>query len=77
MADLNHLYPDWVTEDLAPGENLILHTVGEVAVMFGVSTLQVRKWMKDGKLRFIKPGRGIRIPQTEVRRVLVEAIMTP
>jgi len=50
-----------------------LYTTGEVARIFGVSYVAVKKWAYSGKIRFIKtPGGKYRFPESEVKRLLGE-----
>ena len=50
-----------------------LYTTGEVAKIFGVSYVAVKKWAYSGKIRFIKtPGGKYRYPESEIRRLLGE-----
>ncbi|MBS7251216.1 MAG: IS607 family transposase [Candidatus Freyarchaeota archaeon] len=50
-----------------------LYTTGEVAKLFRVSYVAVKKWAYAGKIKFIKtPGGKYRYPESEVRRLLGE-----
>jgi len=50
-----------------------LYTTGEVAKIFGVSYVAVKKWAYSGKIKYIKtPGGRYRYPEGEVRRLLGE-----
>jgi putative resolvase len=50
-----------------------LYTTGEVAKIFGVSYVAVKKWAYAGKIKYIKtPGGKYRYPESEVRRLLGE-----
>ncbi|MDW8023510.1 MAG: IS607 family transposase [Nitrososphaerota archaeon] len=50
-----------------------LYTTGEVARIFGVSYVAVKKWAYSGKIKFIKtPGGRYRYPESEIRRILGE-----
>ncbi len=41
------------------------------ALLGGISTATLDRWIKDGKLRALKPGNGIvLIPETEIQRFL-------
>ncbi len=49
--------------------------IGEAAGILGVSVWSVKEWVKAGKLRVIRIGRGkkrshVRIPISEIRRIL-------
>ncbi|TDA28618.1 MAG: hypothetical protein DSO01_00080 [Archaeoglobi archaeon] len=44
-----------------------LYTTGEVAKIFGVSYVTVKKWAYSGKIKYIKtPGGKYRYPESEV-----------
>ncbi|MBS7267261.1 MAG: helix-turn-helix domain-containing protein, partial [Candidatus Freyarchaeota archaeon] len=48
-----------------------LYTTGEVAKLFRVSYVAVKKWAYAGKIKFIKtPGGKYRYPESEVGRLL-------
>jgi len=50
-----------------------LYTTGEVARIFGVSYVAVKKWAYSGKIKYIRtPGGKYRYPESEIRRVLGE-----
>jgi putative resolvase len=50
-----------------------LYTTGEVAKIFGVSYVAVKKWAYAGKIKYIKtPGGKYRYPESEIRRLLGE-----
>ena len=50
-----------------------LYTTGEVARIFGVSYVAVKKWAYYGKIKYIKtPGGKYRYPESEIRRLLGE-----
>ncbi|MGC8936172.1 MAG: IS607 family transposase, partial [Candidatus Methanomethylicaceae archaeon] len=50
-----------------------LYTTGEVARIFGVSYVAVKKWAYSGKIKYIKtPGGKYRYPESEIRRLLGE-----
>jgi len=50
-----------------------LYTTGEVARIFGVSYVAVKKWAYSGKIKFIKtPGGKYRYPESEIKRLLGE-----
>ena len=44
--------------------------VAEAAARFNVSPHTVRSWIAQGKLGYVKLGRAVRIPPTEIQRVL-------
>ncbi len=47
-------------------------TVKEVAVMFGVAESTVRLWIGRRDIAVIRLGRSVRIPKTEINRVMSE-----
>jgi putative resolvase len=50
-----------------------LYTTSEVAKIFGVSYVAVKKWAYAGKIKYIKtPGGKYRYPESEIRRLLGE-----
>ena len=50
-----------------------LYTTGEVAKIFGVSYVAVKKWAYSGKIKYIRtPGGKYRYPESEIRRLLGE-----
>jgi putative resolvase len=50
-----------------------LYTTSEVAKIFGVSYVAVKKWAYSGKIKYIKtPGSKYRYPESEIRRLLGE-----
>jgi len=50
-----------------------LYTSGEVAKIFGVSYVAVKKWAYSGKIKYIRtPGGKYRYPESEIRRFLGE-----
>jgi len=52
-----------------------LYTTGEVAKIFGVSYVAVKKWAYSGKIKYIKtPGGKYRYPESEVKRLLGEQV---
>ncbi|MEG9193769.1 MAG: helix-turn-helix domain-containing protein [Candidatus Methanoglobus sp.] len=51
-----------------------LYTTGEVAKIFGVSYVAVKKWAYSGRIKYIKtPGGKYRYPESEIKRLLGEA----
>ena len=47
-----------------------LYTTGEVAKIFGVSYVAVKKWAYSGKIKYIRtPGGKYRYPMSEIRRL--------
>jgi putative resolvase len=50
-----------------------LYTTGELAKIFGVSYVAVKKWAYSGKIKYIKtPGGKYRYPESEIKRLLGE-----
>jgi excisionase family DNA binding protein len=52
-------------------------TVNEVATRLRVSPESVRRWARQGRLRAVKVGRQLRIPPTEVERILSAGLDSP
>jgi excisionase family DNA binding protein len=54
-----------------------LYTIHEVARLLGLSYITVWSWIRKGKVRAVKLGASpkapVRIPESEVRRLLKEA----
>jgi excisionase family DNA binding protein len=54
-----------------------LYTIHEVARLLGLSYITVWSWIRKGKLKAVKlgtsPKASVRIPESEVRRLLKEA----
>jgi excisionase family DNA binding protein len=50
--------------------HLQLRTVRQVAEELGLATVTIRTWMAQRKLKYIKLGRSVRIPDSEVRRIV-------
>ena len=48
----------------------MLYTVAEVAQELKVSDRTVRKWMHDGKIKYVKFGRNVRIEAEELERFI-------
>jgi putative resolvase len=47
-----------------------LYTTGEVAKIFGVSYVTVKKWAYSGKIKYIRtPGGKYRYPESEIKRL--------
>lgn len=47
--------------------------VSEAAKALNISPWTVRRWIETGKLRRLKLGRCVRVPQSEIARLLTEA----
>jgi excisionase family DNA binding protein len=58
------------------GELERLYTIREVARLLGLSYITVWQWIRKGKLKAVKLGTSpkapVRIPESEVRRLLKE-----
>ncbi len=52
------------------GEVMRLYRTGEVAKRLGVSTMTVRRWIKEGKINAHRIGKEYRVPESEVLRLL-------
>lgn len=46
------------------------YSVNEVAVIFGVHPNSVRRWIKDGKIKFFRVGGTVRITEEEIYRII-------
>ena len=53
-----------------PGSDNLFLTVKEVAVALRVTTRTVRNWIKSGRLRVVRAGRRVLVPQEELQRFL-------
>lgn len=47
-----------------------LHTVRETAAALGLSETTIRKWLAALRIDFVKMGRSIRIPSSEIERIV-------
>jgi excisionase family DNA binding protein len=47
-----------------------MKTVRQVAEELGLAPVTIRTWMAQRKLRYVRLGRAVRIPDTEVRRIV-------
>lgn len=50
-----------------------VYTVREVANILKVSTKTVRDWIRKGRLKAVRIGRILRVPEDELRRLLFES----
>ena len=50
----------------------MLHTVPETAGRLGVKERTVRRWILLRKIEYIKIGAAVRIPESEINRVIQE-----
>lgn len=46
------------------------YTVKEVADMLGLAEITIRKWMQDGKIKYVKIGRSSRIERKEIEKLI-------
>lgn len=54
--------------------NYQLYTPQKTADILGVTRKTIYNWINEGKIQAIQlPGRGIRIPQSEIDRILKES----
>ncbi len=51
-----------------------LLSVGEVAQVLGVTVSAVRRWLLESKLIRVKLGRLVRIPESEIDRLIAEGM---
>jgi excisionase family DNA binding protein len=51
------------------------YTVGESAERFGLKECTVRAWVLKRKIAYYKIGRSVRIPESEIERVLAEGFV--
>ena len=58
-----------------PEKQLELLTAPEVAIIFGVKTLTIRRWTKEGKLKSYGIGGIVRFKRTDIESCLIE--LTP
>ncbi len=56
--------------------NKLFYRPDELAQMFGVSLKTIRRFLDDDKIVHIHLGRQIRIPQSEVDRLLAAGMVT-
>jgi len=47
-----------------------LHTVRETAAALGLSEITIRKWLADSRIDSVKMGRSVRIPASEIERIV-------
>lgn len=52
-------------------DNLI--SAKEAAARMGLSIMTIRRWISDGKITSAKFGRAVRIPMSEIDRVIEES----
>lgn len=49
-----------------------LKTIREVAEELGLAMVTVRTWLAQRRLEYVKLGRCVRIPQSEVERIVAQ-----
>jgi excisionase family DNA binding protein len=54
--------------------NRELYTYGEAAEMLSVCVSTVRKLVAEGKLKIVRLGRAVRIPRSEILRLIGERL---
>lgn len=47
-----------------------LKTVQQTAEKLSVAVVTVRTWMAQGKIEYVKLGRAVRVPESEIRRLI-------
>jgi excisionase family DNA binding protein len=50
-------------------------TVGQAADVLNLSQATIRAWLARRKLGYVRLGRAIRIPQTEIQRILSQGMI--
>jgi excisionase family DNA binding protein len=51
-----------------------LKTVQEAADQLGMATVTIRTWMAARRIAYVKLGRSVRIPQSEIIRIVEEGL---
>ena len=51
-------------------DSVRLYKVKELVIILGVSDRTVRKWMADGKIKYVKFGRNVRIEAEELEKFI-------
>jgi excisionase family DNA binding protein len=59
-----------LTRQNGPGEEL--YRVHEAARPLGMKTRTIREWIVNGKIGHVRLGRSVRIPISEVRRLIAD-----
>jgi excisionase family DNA binding protein len=57
-------------------EQETLNTVQKAAEHLGLAPVTIRVWMASRRIGYVKLGRSVRVPQSEIHR-LIEQGMTP
>jgi excisionase family DNA binding protein len=65
------MYPEWITSQLRDGEQTVrFYTAAEAAPLFRVAKSTIQTWVRTNRLKAMRtPGRELRIPHTEIRRL--------
>lgn len=48
-----------------------MYSIAEIAEMFGRAPRTIRSWIDDGRLRAVKVGNAVFIPESEIDAILV------
>ena len=54
-----------------------LRTVREAAEQLGLASVTIRVWLAQRKMGFVKLGRAVRIPQSEIDRLINHGMVPP
>ena len=71
---------EWVSIQGVKGKMAVKgtgHTDPEAARALAVSVHAIRAWRYQGRLRYVKLGSAVRIPASEIRRVLKRGLRRP
>lgn len=63
-------FKDVIVYNLIKGGDNNMKTVEEVAAALKISPATVRRWVNNNKIKALKQGRVIRIPETELERLM-------
>lgn len=63
-------FKDVIVYNLIKGGDNNMKTVEEVAAALKISPATVRRWVNSNKIKALKQGRVIRIPETELERLM-------
>lgn len=47
-----------------------LYTVKEVASILNMAEITIRQWLGNGKIKAIRIGRTVRIPESEIKKLI-------
>lgn len=73
---MNHT-PDKPTPIKSDGDHTIepdLLTINDVATHLSISPKAIREWEYAGKIAAVRLGRLVRIPRTELNRIMTEGV---